>query len=51
VEGDLDTILATIKRIHETLQVEGTVRLSTTIMIGTRTDEGARPSIRDRRDL
>ena len=39
VEGDLDAILATIKRIHETLHAEGTVRLSTTIKIGTRTDK------------
>lgn len=29
VEGDLDTILATIRRVHETLHAEGTVRLST----------------------
>ena len=39
VEGDLDTILATVKRVHETLHAEGTVRLSTAIKIGTRTDK------------
>jgi uncharacterized protein (TIGR00106 family) len=40
VEGDLETILATIRQIHETLHAEGTLRLSTTIKIGTRTDKG-----------
>jgi len=39
VEGDLDTILETIRRVHETLHAEGTLRLSTTIKIGTRTDK------------
>ncbi len=39
VEGDLDTILNTIKAVHETLHAEGTTRLSTTIKIGTRTDK------------
>ena len=39
VEGDLDTILATIKTVHETLHAEGTRRLSTSIKIGTRTDK------------
>lgn len=39
VEGDLDTILATVKALHETLHAEGTVRLSTAIKIGTRTDK------------
>ncbi len=38
VEGDLDTILATVKALHETLHAEGT-RLSTAIKIGTRTDK------------
>jgi uncharacterized protein (TIGR00106 family) len=41
VEGDLDTILATIKAIHETLHAEGTPRLSTAVKIGTRTDKDA----------
>ncbi len=39
VEGDLDTILSTVKQVHETLHAEGTQRLSTTIKIGTRTDK------------
>ncbi len=42
VEGDLDTVLATIKKLHETLHAEGTQRLSTAIKIGTRTDKHAR---------
>jgi uncharacterized protein (TIGR00106 family) len=41
VEGDLETILSTIQRIHETLHAEGTPRLATTIKIGTRTDKDA----------
>ena len=41
VEGDLDTILSTIKKVHETLHAEGTLRLSTAIKIGTRTDKDA----------
>ncbi len=41
VEGDLDTILAAIKALHETLHAEGVTRLSTTIKIGTRTDKEA----------
>ena len=41
VEGDLETILSTIQRIHETLHAEGTPRLATTIKIGTRTDKQA----------
>jgi uncharacterized protein (TIGR00106 family) len=39
VAGDLDTILATVKRIHEVLHAEGTPRLSTAIKLGTRTDK------------
>jgi len=39
VEGDLDAILAAVKRIHETLHAEGTTRLATTIKLGTRTDK------------
>ncbi len=41
VEGDLDTILSTIKRIHETLHAEGAPRLSTAVKIGTRMDKDA----------
>ena len=39
VEGDLDTILKTIGRIHVLLHAEGTSRLSTAVKIGTRTDK------------
>ena len=39
VEGDLDAIFAAVKRIHEVLHAEGTVRLSTAIKLGTRTDK------------
>ncbi len=41
VEGELDDILSAIKRVHETLHAEGTVRLSTAIKLGTRTDKEA----------
>ena len=39
VEGELDTILEVIARIHEVLHDEGVARLSTSIKIGTRTDK------------
>jgi uncharacterized protein (TIGR00106 family) len=39
VEGDLETILETIGRVHRVLHAEGTVRLSTAVKIGTRTDK------------
>lgn len=39
VEGELDEILAAVSRVHETLHAEGTVRLSTFLKIGTRTDK------------
>ena len=39
VEGPLETILAAIQKVHETLHAEGTVRLSTSVKIGTRTDK------------
>ena len=40
-EPDLDTILATIRRVHETLHAEGTRRITSAIKIGTRTDKDA----------
>ena len=43
VEGELDTILATVKSLHETLHAEGVPRLSTAIKIGTRTDKDVSP--------
>ncbi len=39
VEGDLETILEVVARIHEVLHAEGTTRLSTSIKLGTRTDK------------
>lgn len=39
VEGEMDAIFEAVKRVHETLHAEGTVRLSTAIKIGTRTDK------------
>ena len=39
VEGELETILQTIARIHEVLHEEGTPRISTSIKLGTRTDK------------
>ena len=39
VEGELDTILAVIARVHEVLHAEGVPRLSTAIKLGTRTDK------------
>ncbi len=39
VEGDYDTIMAALKRVHETLHDEGAVRISTTIRLGSRTDK------------
>ena len=41
VEGELESIFATVHRIHETLHAEGIQRLATTIKIGTRTDKDA----------
>lgn len=39
VEGELDDIFDAVKRVHETLHAEGTVRLATFVKIGTRTDK------------
>ncbi len=39
VEGDLETILEVVARIHEVLHAEGVARLSTAIKLGTRTDK------------
>ena len=39
LEGELQDIFAAIVKVHETLHAEGTVRLSTHIKIGTRTDK------------
>ena len=39
VEGELDQIFKAVEHVHETLHSEGTVRLTTAIKIGTRTDK------------
>ena len=39
VEGELDDILAAVKRVHETLHASGVARISSAIKIGTRTDK------------
>ncbi len=39
VEGDLETILKVVARIHQVLHAEGTPRLSTAIKLGTRIDK------------
>lgn len=39
VEGELDDVLAAIKRVHETLHAEGVRRLATNIKLGSRTDK------------
>ena len=39
VEGELDEILDAVRRVHERLHAEGTVRIATFVKIGTRTDK------------
>jgi uncharacterized protein (TIGR00106 family) len=39
VEGELGQILDAVRLVHETLHAEGTVRLSTFLKLGTRTDK------------
>jgi len=39
VEGELGQILDAVRLVHETLHAEGTVRLSTFLKVGTRTDK------------
>lgn len=39
LEGELADVFAAIVKVHETLHAEGTVRLSTHIKVGTRTDK------------
>jgi uncharacterized protein (TIGR00106 family) len=39
VQGDLRAIFDAVIEVHETLHAEGTVRLSTHMKIGTRTDK------------
>jgi len=39
IEGDLDTILAALKRIHEELHRSGVPRISTNLRLGSRIDK------------
>lgn len=39
MEGELGQILDAVRRVHETLHAEGTVRLSTFLKLGTRSDK------------
>ena len=39
MEGELDTILAAVKTLHEVLHAEGAPRLVTSMKIGTRVDK------------
>jgi uncharacterized protein (TIGR00106 family) len=41
VEGEMADIFDAIRRVHDTLHREGTVRLATFIKLGTRTDKEA----------
>lgn len=43
VEGELELILATVARIHETLHEQGTARLVSYVKVATRTDK--RPTL------
>jgi uncharacterized protein (TIGR00106 family) len=47
VEGELEEILAAVRRVHEVLHAEGVVRLSTAVKLGTRTDK--EPSLAGKR--
>jgi len=46
IEGDIDIVLAAIKRIHVELHAEGVARISTNIKLGSRTDKAQ--SIQDK---
>jgi len=39
VEGELSAVLHAVEQVHRTLHAEGTVRLSTFLKLGTRTDK------------
>ncbi len=47
VEGELDDVLAAIKRLHEELHAAGVPRISSHIKIGSRTDKA--PSLEGKR--
>jgi uncharacterized protein (TIGR00106 family) len=39
VEGEIETILDTVRKVHEILHEEGVVRIVTVLKLGTRTDK------------
>jgi len=39
LEGELDAIFEAVKKVHETLHSEGTVRIATFVKVATRTDK------------
>ena len=39
LEGELGEVLDAVRRVHETLHAEGTVRIASFLKIGTRTDK------------
>ncbi len=39
MEGELADVLDAIRRVHETLHAEGTIRIASFVKIGTRTDK------------
>jgi uncharacterized protein (TIGR00106 family) len=39
MEGELADILDAVRRVHETLHAEGTIRIASFVKIGTRTDK------------
>jgi uncharacterized protein (TIGR00106 family) len=39
LEGELAAVFAAVKRVHETLHAEGTVRIATFMKVATRTDK------------
>ena len=46
IEGDFDTVMAALKRVHAELHAAGVARISTTIRLGSRIDK--RASIADK---
>jgi len=39
LEGEMDAIFEAVKKVHETLHSEGTVRIATFMKVATRTDK------------
>ena len=42
VEGDWDTVMASLKKCHQVIHEMGAPRISTTVKLGTRTDRNQR---------